>query len=443
MRKILFCLTLAMTTISVLNAQTPAETLKKASKAYKSYDPTNPKDRAKLPEIKAAVEDALKIPENQTFEGYLLKAKMNDELAASDVAAKQELTVLKKANEFQVKYYGAAFEAYTAGRKALSMAVKNSEKKDAAEVLNTTQGLLNQGASDYYDKKDYANAYNSFNATLENHEILLANKLKSSLDDKALYKTQLLYVAAAGTQAQKGAELIPVYQKMIELKCDTGWIYEGLYTATVDKTPDVAVKYLTDGMKRFPDDSHLLITLINYKLKTGKLDELISDLKLAIEKEPKNASLYVTLGNVLDQLSTQLKTSDPAKSAAYETEALSYFHKTLEMDAKNSNAIYSIGASYYNKAAELTKELKVLDADNTKEGIKKYEAKNAELLAMFEQALPYFKKVETLDPNDRNTLIALKEIFAREDKLDLSIEFKKRLEVLDNNGKNTSYFLGK
>ncbi len=440
MRKALFCLTMMVFAFCSAQAQTPADNLKKAQKSFKNYDPGNSKDRTKLPEIKAAVDDALKAPENQTFEGWMLKGRTYNELAASDIASKQELTLLKKQADFQVKYYGAAYEAATAFMQAQKLSTKKSDTKDMLDAMTTTQTYLNQGASDYYDKKDYANAYMSFKAAKDIHDILKANGKKSGLDDKTVYKNELTYIAAAATQAQKESEAVPYYKELIAMHADTGWIYEALFRGTVDKNPTEAVQYLTDGQKKYPEDSHILIALINYKLKTGKLDELISDLKLAIQKEPKNTSLYVTLGNVYDQLAEQIKPTDPAKGVTYNDSALIYFNRTLDLDAKNSNAIYSIGAFYYNKAAALTKELKLLDNDNTKAGIAKYEAKNKELVAMFDQALPYFKKAESIDPNDRNTLIALKEIFAREDKLDLSQEFKKRIENMDNNVKNTSYF---
>ena len=440
MRKALFCVLSVLFLSVYANAQTPADNLKKAQKAFKSYDPGNSKERSKIADVKVLVDDALKAPENQTFEGWFLKGKTYNEMAAADISNKQELTVLKKEKEFQVKYYGAAYEAYLALEQARKLATKKSDMKDLLEVLTTTQTYMNQGASDYYDKKDYANAYLSFRAAKDIHDILKANGKKSGLDDKEVYKKQLLYIAATASQSQKDAEAVPIYKEMIEIHADTGWIYESLFRATVDKNPEEAVKYLSTGMAKYPEDSHILISMINYKLKMGKLDELISDLKLAIQKEPKNTSLYVTLGNVYDQLAEQVKTTDAAKSKTYSDSALVFFNKTLEMDSKNSNAIYSIGASYYNKAAAITKELKVLDSDNSKEGIAKYEAKNKELIGFFDQALPYFEKAETIDPNDRNTLTALKEIFARKDKLDLSLEFKKRIENLDNNVKNNSYF---
>ena len=62
--------------------------------------------------------------------------------------------------------------------------------------------------------------------------------------------------------------------------------------------------------------------------------------------------------------------------------------------------------------------------------LKKYNAIKAEMDGYFKEALPYFLKAEELDPKDQNTMIALKEIYAREGQLDKSAEYKAKLEAL-------------
>ena len=116
----------------------------------------------------------------------------------------------------------------------------------------------------------------------------------------------------------------------------------------------------------------------------------------------------------------------------------------MAKDPKYFDAIYSIGALYYNKAAAMTKELITLEGDYSKDGMKKYEAMKVKVFAEFDEALPFFEKAESLNPNDANTLIALKEIFARKDDLATSGEFKDRLDKVQGGGKNdTSYFKNK
>ena len=77
------------------------------------------------------------------------------------------------------------------------------------------------------------------------------------------------------------------------------------------------------------------------------------------------------------------------------------------------------------------------------EGLKKYDELRKLVLTQFDEALPFFKKAEMLNPNDRNTLIALKEIFARKDDLPTSTEFKNRLEKVEAGGSNESSYFNK
>jgi tetratricopeptide (TPR) repeat protein len=165
-------------------------------------------------------------------------------------------------------------------------------------------------------------------------------------------------------------------------------------------------------------------------------------LKSAIEKEPTNVGLYVTLGNVYDNLyQREIAAKNETKSKEYFDLALNYYQQANKLDPKNVDATYAMGALYYNKAALLTQELNALPEDFSAAGTKKYNELKDKVMALFESALPYFKKAESLDPNDQNTLIALSEIFARQDDFTLVKEFKGRLEVVRGGGKNqSSYF---
>jgi hypothetical protein len=65
----------------------------------------------------------------------------------------------------------------------------------------------------------------------------------------------------------------------------------------------------------------------------------------------------------------------------------------------------------------------------------------SEMKSLFDKALPFFKKAESLAPADINTLIALKTIFERKNDSALYQEFTKRLKTLEAGGKiEKSYF---
>ena len=81
--------------------------------------------------------------------------------------------------------------------------------------------------------------------------------------------------------------------------------------------------------------------------------------------------------------------------------------------------------------------------DYSKTAMDKQTAMRGDILKEFENALPYFQKAEKLNPSDMNTLLALKEIYARKDDFELSKVFKTRIEQLNAGEKLESYFADK
>jgi TPR repeat protein len=124
--------------------------------------------------------------------------------------------------------------------------------------------------------------------------------------------------------------------------------------------------------------------------------------------------------------------TDPEGAEVHFKKAMSYYQQALEKDAKSFDAIYSIGALWYNKAAAYSIELNVFADDYTPAGTKKYEAKKAQMDETFSKALPFFLQAEVVNPKDANTLIALKEIYARQDKFDMVDIYKQKLAGIGN-----------
>jgi hypothetical protein len=182
-----------------------------------------------------------------------------------------------------------------------------------------------------------------------------------------------------------------------------------------------------------------IFTAINLKLKNNELDDnLINLLNEAILREPKNTTICFTLGNVYDNL--HQKETNSIRKAELLNNALKYYNQTLSIDDRYTDALYSIGASFYNKAAEFSKIMKALESDFSKQGQKNYEYNEKLMLAEFSKGLPYFQRAESINPNDKNTLIALKEIYSKMNDLSKATEFKNRLQNVENGINNTSYF---
>ena len=434
MKKLILGIVALMLFIGTTSAQTPVELISKAKKAVKNIGGK----KEKLAEAQAAVDAMMGASENQTnWEALLWKGKMYNEMASID-------NLMRSTNQLLGKPYKAEFtkSGLMAGDALLASMKATQDKKQIKEItaaLSEAQVSVNNYGSDLTDAKDYLNSYKSFKSVLEIHEVLKANGVKSTLDKVEDYNKQLYLVALLSTYAEMEKDAMPIYKKMIDAKKDTSFIYSAMYKATVETNREQALQYLEEGAKKYPEDTQILFTKINHFLKDGKLEALVVQLKDAIKKEPKNVTLYFTLGNVLDNLAQAEK--DETKQKAYAAEAIDYYNQTLALDAKNVDAIYSIGASFYNKAAVFSKDMKKLESDFSKEGQKKYDAAEKLMMGEFDKALPYFQKAESLNPNDRNTLIALKEIFARKNDLEKTKEFKARLDNIDAGTKNpTSFF---
>ena len=439
MNKFVLSLFASLLIVTANFAQTPQELAKKANKAIENIG--GKKD--KIAEAQTAVDAALKSPEAATnFDIQLLTAKLNNELSETDNLEAQKMVLLNK--PFTREYSMSALTSYNsfqAAQKVVSTDPKLA-KKDMSELYKAAvkiQSNLGNYAQDFIDKKDYASAYASFRGALDLHKFLKDNGQKSALDDQKVYDRQEYLSVLLSGYAGKEKENADVYQKRITAGKDTIFDYTNLYKVKIDEgKTDEALAVLSAGRKKFPNDSQMLFTEINYFLKIGKLDILIDKLKEGIAKEPKNPSLYFTLGNVYDNLGQ--KEPDSTKKAELETNAVQWYDKTLEVDPKYADAAYSKGAIFYNKAAKISVNMKALESDFSKAGQKKYEALEKSMVEVFDKSLPYFQKAESLNPNDENTLTALKEIYAKKNDLNLSKEFKTRLETVKAGGKNTSYF---
>ncbi len=329
-------------------------------------------------------------------------------------------------------YPDAAFTAYDAFQKALDLAEKKYQKKDALNGMSEAiSGLSNAGIA-AYSAKDYKKAYDAFNAGLEIHKLLKDNNKKSPFDDKAQYQNQLYITGLAALTSKMYDQAGKLFSQLKDDGFDKPEIYDGLYKVyKAKKNTEKAQAILDEGRKKYPDDKALMYSEINDYLSAGKTKELVSKLQNAIKGDPNNASLFATLGNVYDQLSQEaFKNKNIAEADKQFDLAKAAYDKAISLDPKNFATVYSLGTLYYNKAANLTAELKKLEDDISPAGMKKYDAAKAKMLEIFAQALPYFQKAEKLEPNDRNTLIALKEIYARQNKIALSKEYSAKLDKL-------------
>ena len=426
MRKFILSAFVLLLSVTAVLAQSAEDNLKDASKAYASYtvggDEMDLQTAADKLEMAMAGASAL-----TDYKDYLEAGEIYTGITNEFVKAK----TLDPASTPLVKQSAAlAAEAYM---KAYQMSEKKGGKKQALKGLQEIQqNLSNSGIYSIQDK-DYMGSYKSFVTSLAVHEFLTENGGESMMTDDKQVNDERYYAALSAILLGDNDAAEPLFLSLYEDGYDDSGIYDGLYKIYAAKDDmDTAGKYLTEGRQKYPEETQLLFTEINYYLQRGELDQLTGKLEEAIEKEPENVSLYSTLGSVYDKLyASNAGEGNTEKANEYFELAKQNYERGLSVEPGNASLTYSIGALYYNRAANKTQQLSALGDDFSKEGQKKYEAMKAEVDAEFEKALPYFKQAEMNDPNNKNTLIALKEMYARVDDYDTSNEFKTRIERLD------------
>ncbi len=446
MKKFLLSLCAFVLVASSVFAQDAEAIFKEANKSWKSYATAGGDEKMDLlsqaaQKLDMAMKGADALDEKKANKLYKLRGDVYSELAS------QSIIKYQIDPEFKITDMLASMKSFESYKTLFEKASKKYAKRDAIEGMkNAVQGMRNMG-SVAFQQQDYANSYHNFFNLANGFDFLKENGQTSDVfpTDKE-YNDNLLYAALTANAADMKAEARPIIEKLYNDKFDDAGVYENMYKIYAEEDPDKALKVLAEGREKYPENEALLIAEINYYMSNNKLDELVGKLEKAIELDPTNTSFFLALGSTYDNLTQrELKAGNKEKSDEYFGKAKEYYTRTLEIDAENSSAVYSTGALYYNRAASMLTELIALEeeGDYSKAAMAKQTAMRADILKEFENALPFFQKAEKLNPSDMNTLLALKEIYARKDDFEMSKVFKTRIEQLNAGEKLESYFTDK
>jgi hypothetical protein len=411
--------------LPIAEAQDAKRSLRNAKRALSSYNIDPQGNQAKLAEAMQLIEEVIDDAEfAETFEAWYLRGNIYQESMDQDM-------IQKSFNpEFKSPYPEASLKAYQSYAKAYEYSEKNFQRRDALNGISASMnGLLGYGY-DMYQKEDQATAFKAFEAALKAHELLLENNQKSPFESPEDIENQYFIVSVTAVSSGNYEAAEKYLTQMKNKGMERPEVYDFLYKLYTEQgREDEATAMLKAGRQKYPDDVNLLFSEINEALRNNKLDELVNSLQEAIDKEPNNLSLYATLGNVYDnlfQMSEDQETKD-----MYFAKAKEVLNKALELDVNNFESNYSMGALYYNKAAKMTQDLASLADDYSAEGLKKFDAKQKEVNEIFKESIPFFDKAHTLNAEDRNTLIALREIYARLNDFEKSNMYRDKLEALD------------
>ena len=293
-----------------------------------------------------------------------------------------------------------AYEAYT---KAREIDTKGDYSTEIAAKLAAIGGeYFNEGIT-LFQQNNYDGAIPYFEKA-----IAIANG-NHATDTLANYGSALCYEKKAALDKAFLDKAIEKYQFLVDVKMKEISIYTSLANLYKEKGDlEKATAILDLGKSQYPGNSDLIITEANIYISTNNHAKAVSSLMIAKEKEPKNVSVLYAIGVTYDLLKNDTNLPE-AERLKYFNAAIDGYKTTLEVDSVYFDALFNLGAIYYNKGGEVINEANKLPINETA----RYEKMLADGNNYLNMALPYLEKCETLQPKDKATLVSLKEIYTR------------------------------
>jgi Tfp pilus assembly protein PilF len=314
-----------------------------------------------------------------------------------DITESQDTLIYRLDPDALVKTY----ESYT---KAIELDLKKQYYNDIINRLKYVQNRFANNAIGNYKDKDFASAMMNFEAS-----VAIGEKFFSKID------TSLIYNAAIAAQnAKLVAKQKELLARLISLKYPEPEIYRslaGVYFAEKDTTK--GLEYISLGRAAYPNYNALTIDELNVYMSRGQSKQMIEKMEYAAAADSTNKTLYFALGVTYDNLN---KKSNAEKA----------YLKAIAIDSNYFDALYNLGAMHYNTAVEIFNKTNDLPMSKEKE----YNAGKLKYTNLFNKSLPFLERANKLAPNDMNTLISLKEVYAKTNNFNKVAEIKKRIESL-------------
>ena len=207
------------------------------------------------------------------------------------------------------------------------------------------------------------------------------------------------------------------YKNKLSLYLEYGKVsyYNTDSVVSVTKSFDEGIKVIQKGIEVFPNDNGIIIAEANLYLTAGKFNEAKAALEKLRDKDPNNPSVYYAIGNAyFDQYNNESNKLD-ARLVAYQ-ESVKSLQKSIELKSDFFDAIYMLGAIYFNEGIRVEQESEKFIND-----LPQYNKEKEKFDLLYKQATDNLEKANQLKSDDYNTLIALKKLYS---KLNMTDKYK-------------------
>ncbi|OCX53413.1 hypothetical protein BEL04_03680 [Mucilaginibacter sp. PPCGB 2223] len=293
---------------------------------------------------------------------------------------------------------------FATGEEAVAKAKELDTKGENKKAIDEASDLL--GQYKYYDgiKQYQAGKYDAAYTAFDYFRSTRPD------DTTALYLTGLSAAAA-----QKYDMSVKYYGELIKTKYSKNPdVYADLSLIYLQKKDTAsAIKIITEGTEKFPNDTKLSRREIELNLQAGNQAKVLDKIQKAIDKDPKNKTLYYYAGLTYSNSNNDAKAEE-------------MYRKAIEIDPNYFEANLNLGALLLQPGSKLYNAAQKLPVSKQKE----YDADMAQATALFEKAKPVILKAVELDPKSYQALYNLKVYYLGTRKMADATETQKKIDAL-------------
>jgi len=333
-----------------------------------------------------------------------------------------------RSEEFKDIDPDALDKSYESYMKAKELDEKDKYTTEINQFLPIVgESYFNDGANKYNqgmtaaEENDSAAAKKYFKGSMNSFEKAYEIYSESGINDT----TTVYYISVAAELAGEYDNAKEQLLKLQQMNYDKPSVYTSLANIYYkhDHNVEKALETYAEGRKKFPNDLNLLLNQTNLFLSEEMTEKALDNLVLAAEIDTTNPTIFFAIGAKYNEVVDDTTRTKEMREDAFE-KAVRAYDKAIDLNPDYFDPNYNMGALYVNKASTLIAKANELPLDQQKE----YDRLIKEANSYLEKSIPYLEKALVLQPEDRSTMVSLKEIYTRLKMMEKLKEIDAKLE---------------
>lgn len=338
-------------------------------------------------------------------------------------------------------YYNQVVESY---KKVLELKPKYEPQAVASGLIYAAYKSYNASVKSY-NSKQFDDAYAAAKQTVDIHDMDGGKLAEGNKGFDTVAAGAMIIQAYSAFYNNKPDVALPVLLKLkdnpIEGNANVYLIISDVYKKKGEFDKQLAI--IEEAKTKYPKNPNIRNEELNYYIVTKQQDKLIQKLEDAVNSDPENAVYQYNLANAYTNLAfpkdaTGKSGPKPENYDELISKAEKGFEKAVSLAPDNVGYHYDMGVLYFNQASQVTEQMNQVTGTSAEDD-KKWKELETVRNGFFDKAFPHLEKVyqayepkvKSLNADDKfiyqSALAAMREIYARENKLDKAAEMKEKI----------------